>query len=97
MGMKFFQRTYTWFDLIFYIFNTLVFARIYSPDTNMQLQRIFETFGIIFFLIKTFYFLKLKDRIAPLVSIVFKIVYDIRYFLVILGGAVLAFAIAFYL
>lgn len=97
MGIKFFQRPYTWFDLIFYVFNTLVFYRIYNPDPSMQWQRIFETFGVIFFLIKTFYFLKLNDRIAPLVSIVFQIVYDIKYFMIILILAIVCFAIAFYL
>lgn len=97
MGITFFQRPYTWFDLIFYVFNTLVFWRISSPDPSMQFQRIFETFGVIFFLIKTFYFLKLNDRVAPLVSIVFQIVYDIQYFLFILIVAMVCFAIAFYL
>ena len=97
MGIKFFQRPYTWFDLTFYVFNTLVFYRIYSPEPSMHFQRIFETFGVIFFLIKTFYFLKLSDRIAPLVSIVFQIFWDIRYFLAILLMAILCFALAFYL
>jgi len=97
MRLKFLLRPYTWFDLTFYVFNTLVFARIYNPDPSMQYQRIFETFGIIFFLVKTFYFLKLSDKIAPLVSIVFQIVYDIGYFMVILILAIFCFSIAFYL
>lgn len=97
MGSKFFQRTYTWLDLIFYVFNTLVFARIYNSSTSMEYQRIFETFGVIFFLVKTFYFLKLADKVAPLVSIVFSIMYDIRYFMIILIMAIVCFAIAFYL
>lgn len=63
----------------------------------MQYQRIFETFGVIFFLIKTFYFLKLADKVAPLVSIVFSILYDIRYFMIILIMAIVCFAMAFYL
>lgn len=35
MGTKFLYRPYTWFDLIFYVFNTLVFTRIYNTDTSM--------------------------------------------------------------
>ena len=71
MGRKFLERYYTWFDLIFYIFNTLVMTRIVNPDPSMKLQRIYETFGIIFFMFKTFYFLKLSDTISPLISIIF--------------------------
>ena len=71
MGRKFLERYYTWFDLIFYIFNTLVMTRIINPDPSMKLQRIYETFGIIFFMFKTFYFLKLSDTISPLISIIF--------------------------
>ena len=97
MGMKFLYRSYTWFDATFYVFNTLIFYRIYDPNPSMQWQRIFETFAIIFFLMKTFYFLKLFDRVAPLVSIVFQIVYDIKFFMIILIMAIFCFGVAFYL
>ena len=61
MGWKFFYRAYTWFDLIFYMFNTLVMVRIFNPDPSMKWQRIFETVAMMFFLLKTFYFMKLSD------------------------------------
>lgn len=71
MKLKFLQRAFTWYDLIFYVFNTLVTWRVFVPTPDMRMQRIFETFAIIFFLFKTFYFMKLSDKMAPLVSIVF--------------------------
>ena len=95
MGKKFLKRYYTWFDLTFYIFNTLVMTRIINPNPSMRLQRIYETFGIIFFLLKTFYFLKLSDKISPLISIIFQIIYDIRFFMIIFMLAIFCFSTAF--
>ena len=95
MGRTFLLRYYTWFDLLFYIFNTMVMTRIINPDPSMRLQRIYETFAIIFFLLKTLYFLKLSDRIAPMISIVFQIIYDIRFFCIIFGLAWFCFSVAF--
>ena len=61
------------------------------------MQRIYETFGIILFLLKSFYYMKLNNKIAPLVSIIFRICYDIAAFMLILTLAIVACGLSFYL
>ena len=78
-GLKqFFKRAYSWIDICFYTINILISIEIFnmfeSEGTELiRHQRILETFGIILFLLKSFYYMKLADKIAPLVSIIFRI------------------------
>jgi hypothetical protein len=62
MGMKFFQRVYTWFDIIFYILNTIANQYVLNGNADsIKTQRVLCSFAILFFLAKTFYFMKLID------------------------------------
>ena len=45
---------------------------------------------------KSLYFLRLIDEIAPLVNIIFVIVHDIKYFLIIFFISIIAFSSAFH-
>lgn len=53
--------------------------------------------GVIFMFFKLAYFLSLIDDISPLIDIVYRIFYDIGYFLFILFSTGFAFAYSFYL
>ena len=48
-------------------------------------------------MLKSLYFLKLIDQIAPLIFIIFKIFNDIRYFMIVFMVILLSFMVAFYL
>jgi len=60
MGHTYLYRMYTWIDLIFY---TLSFSVSLTSllDSGLEDQRVFSAFALIFFLTKSFYYMKLID------------------------------------
>ena len=49
----------------------------------------------LFFLAKTFYFMKLIDQIAPLVDIIIRVFIDIKWFMFVFLMSITAFGISF--
>jgi hypothetical protein len=98
-GSSFFKRVYTWFDIVFYSLNTIANMLALSGDgiSSMETQRLLQSFSILFFLAKNFYFMKLVDEIAPLVDIIIQVFFDIKWFLFVFMAFVLCFGISFFL
>ena len=98
-GSSFFQRVYTWFDIIFYSFNIIAsqYALIGEGVEHIEVQRILQAFGILFFLAKNFYFMKLVDQIAPLIDIIIQIFVDIKWFLFVFFCFIISFGCSFFL
>ena len=59
--------------------------------------RTLEGFGVLLIFVKSLYYLKLIDDIAPIVDIILRILGDIKYFMVIFIDIVFAFSISLYL
>jgi hypothetical protein len=72
MGSSFFSRIYTWFDIFFYTLNTIASFKALTGEglETIEQQRKLQSFGILLFLAKNFYFMKLVDEIAPLIDII---------------------------
>ena len=98
-GSSFFKRIYTWFDIFFYTFNTIASMMALRGEglETIEQQRILQSFGTLFFLAKTFYFMKLVDEIAPLIDIIIQVFFDIKWFLFVFMAFLLSFSVAFYL
>ena len=99
-GKKFLLRVYTWFDLTFYILNSIAnfeILAISSHEDSIRGQRVLHAFACLFFLASTFYFMKLVDNIAPLIDIIIRIFGDIKWFMFVFLCVLCAFGIAFYL
>ena len=62
-GKSFFERVFTWFDVAFYSLNTIAMnMSLYGDELKtVRLQRVLQAYGILFFLAKNFYFMKLVD------------------------------------
>jgi len=92
-----------WFyiEVAFILMNTYVSIGILGQFTTNtegnQAQREVEALLALLIWTKALYFMQLIDEVAPLVHIIFKVFYDIRYFLVTLVIALFAFANSFYL
>ena len=71
-GSSFFSRIYTWFDIFFYTLNTIASFKALTGEglETIEQQRKLQSFGILLFLAKNFYFMKLVDEIAPLIDII---------------------------
>lgn len=67
------------------------------PRTAWHHYRQVAAFVCILIMTKSLYFLKLNDKIAPLIFIVVKIFEDIRYFMLVFFIIQFSFMIAFYL
>ena len=98
-GRKYLYRIYTWFDLTFYILNSIANFRILTSndDSAISQQRVLFAFAILFFLASTFYFMKLVDNIAPLIDIIIRIFYDIKWFIFVFLCVICSFGFSFYL
>jgi len=98
-GKSFFQRVFTWFDVAFYTLNTIAnnYALLGDELKTVKMQRVLQAYGILFFLAKNFYFMKLVDQIAPLIDIIIQVILDIKWFMFIFVCCLVCFGFAFYL
>lgn len=109
----YFKRVSSWIDLLGIIINFFVHTQIITSyvshdesntgidlrvykDNTIFLRATFVV-GILLMYSRVNYFLGLVDQIAPLLSIVYQIFYDITYFMVLLLWTGLSFAISFYI
>ena len=97
-GKSFFYRVYTWFDIFFYTLNTIASQLSLTDGLESQnLIRKLQAAGILLFLAKNFYFMKLVDEIAPLIDIIIRIFIDIKWFMFIFFCFIVCFGFAFFL
>ena len=75
----------------------------YKPDDEkahiieIQEMRVIESIGILFMWFKSMYFLQLNPKIAPLIDILFVIVRDMKFFLIIFMFVEVAFMQTYYI
>ena len=96
-GRATFRKMWPIMDVLILICQTYTFYEVFSPDTYIILGRIMECCLFMLLLTKSLYFLQLIGEIAPLIDIIFVIMSDIKYFVVILGITMVAFVNAFYM
>lgn len=87
---------YTWFDIFFYTLNTIASQLALTDGVNgQQLIRQLQAVGILLFLAKNFYFMKLVDNIAPLIDIIIRIFIDIKWFMFLFFCFIVCFGFSF--
>jgi len=92
--MAYFMRMYSYLDMIYIIQNLVTYYSVYfhfSHDMEeeefihkVKQQRLIACIGTITLYCKASYFLSLVDQIAPLIDIIVKIFYDIKWFMLVL-------------
>jgi len=109
MGSKYFKRIYTWMDFGLVFVNDslfVLFEQVISVGAEEEYNayrdftvgmRLIIVIGIIVQYLKLGYFLSLVDQIAPMIDIVYRIVYDIGWFVIVLLVMTFAFTYAFYI
>lgn len=90
----YFMRMYSYLDIIYIVQNFVTYFSIYIHFTHdmeeeefiykVKQQRLIGCIGTITLYCKASYFLSLVDQIAPLIDIIVKIFYDIKWFMVVL-------------
>lgn len=89
---------WTFFDISYIIMNTLVSLSVVLPSfIPIESLRILEAILSIVIVLKMLYFMQLIDQIAPLVYVIFRIFYDIAWFMVVFIMILFANSTAFYL
>ena len=101
----FFRRIYSWVDLLFIFLNVWIYYLYWKTDAegvgteqferDVKMTRYAMAVGTLTCVTKFSYFFAIIDSIAPLYDIMTQIVYDIRYFMMILMIYTIAFATAF--
>ena len=92
----FLRSPWAYIDMIYIVLNTLITVFVFESKL-IDYHRVRHLQSVLSILInlKLVYFMQLIDDIAPLVNIIMKIFYEIRYFMMILGVIIIAFAHAF--
>mmetsp|Transcript_9402 Transcript_9402/g.14353 ORF Transcript_9402/g.14353 Transcript_9402/m.14353 type:complete len:170 (+) Transcript_9402:5648-6157(+) len=91
-----FQRMWSIMDIVIILCNLIIFFQLWFT-INVETLRVFETVLTVFIWFKSLYFFRLVGEIAPLVDIIFVILNDIKYFMVIFVVVLIAFIQAFYI
>ena len=68
-----------------------------KTETAWHHYRVVAAITCILIMLKSLYFLKMDDNIAPLIFIIFKIISDIRQFMYVFFIILFSFMVAFYL
>lgn len=107
-GLKYFKRMYSIFDILYVIQIIFTFTMIRfflveeatAPEDFEFLSNLFRkvgVFGTMCLFFKATYFLSLLDNVAPLIDIIFQILFDIKYFIAVLMIFVVMIAMCFQL
>ena len=75
----------------------IIWGLSFATGEVVVLQRILEALLLVVITLKSLYFLRLIGEIAPLIDIIFVIVNDIKYFMLIYMIGLLCFIMAFYI
>ena len=95
MKLLFFKRGWTFIEFTIIISNLLICSSLFITYDRVT-ARYFEALCIVPLMSKSLYFFRLFGEIAPLIGIIFVILNDIFYFMIIYCVALVAFIIAFY-
>ena len=95
MKWLFFKRGWTFIEIIIIILNLLICLSLAIRYYQVT-ERYFEALCIVPLMSKSLYFFRLFGEIDPLIDIIFVILRDIFYFMIIYCVAMIAFIIAFY-
>lgn len=83
-GYTYFRSVWSHMDIIYTVFNALVSLAILADDfISQQSLRVIEGFLALLIVGKMLYFMQLFDQIAPLVTIIGKILKDIYWFMIV--------------
>jgi len=97
-GLTIFRGYQTWFDLAYIALNSCINVGILAEDVvGRDTLRVTASILAITIIVKMLYFMQLIDAIAPLVKIIFLILIDIGWFLLIFIIIMFGFATSFYL
>ena len=92
-----YRRGWAWIDLFIFMLTFIIWGLSFATGEVVVLQRILEALLLVFITLKSLYFLRLIGEIAPLIDIIFVIVNDIKYFMLIYMIGLLCFIMAFYI
>ena len=91
-----FYRPWAYLDFIQLGANFVVSSSLFRKDFDVIQLRKYEALLMIMMTYKTLYFLRLVGEIAPLIDIIFSIVRDIRWFVMIFLISEFSFMCSFY-
>lgn len=85
-------------DLVIIISNIYLFVKMLVVDENgdHEQKRLSQAVLIVCLFTKSLYFMKLDSQIAPLINIISKVTWDIRFFMLIFFVIEIAFMLAYY-
>jgi hypothetical protein len=89
-------RMWAYMDFGIFIFSTYILIQSFSEENTVN-ARIVEAILLVWMTIKSLYFLRLFGEIAPLIDIIFVIVSDIKWFILIYVIGLLCFVMSFYI
>ena len=95
MKWLFFKRGWTFIEITIIISNLLICSSLFITYDRVT-ERYFEVLCVVTIMSRSLYFFRLFGEVAPLIDIIFVILNDIFYFMIIYGIALTAFVIAFY-
>lgn len=94
-----FVRFWTVIDISVITLNCLVCSTVFTGTEggiSTKTLRVCESFLILAMFIKSLYFMRLNQEIAPLVGIITQILDDIKYFMIIYVIMLIALMMAYY-
>jgi hypothetical protein len=98
LGFEITRRFWIYIDVILITLSTWVSMILIIPESLDPINiRVVESILVVLICFKGLYFLSLIGEIAPLVDIIFVIIQDIKYFMLIYVIAVLALVCSFFL
>ena len=89
------KRFWAYLDFCQLAVNLIISSSLFF-EINVIKLRIFEAILSVIMMLKILYFLRLIGEIAPLIDIIFTIIYEIRYFMAIYVIGIVSFIFAFY-
>lgn len=90
-----FKRFFSFIDFVVILCSVYVSTEMYGKS-NVVSMRVIESILIVFQMFKSLYFMRFVQEIAPLIDIIFVILNDIKYFVMIFIVIEFAFMIAYY-
>ena len=96
-GVTVFKRMWSVVDFLIILFNLVVIVNTVPSDPLMDIMnlRIIEAFLMIMMWFKSLYYIQLIGEISPLVDMIFIILTDIGYFMIVYAIGIMAFINAY--
>lgn len=104
VGVSYLKNHWAIIDVVFCMLNIYISLGIFGDSSGFaddkvgwKDQRIIEAIVAVLIWTKSLYYMQLSDHMAPLVLIIFKVFFDIKWFILTLSIAIFAFSNSFYL